>query len=186
MVRETPITVRVYDYNLVAGNSSVTIAAGQSATFPVTLTSAPDPFPQPITFFCSGLPQLSSCTFSPSQLPAGTSSASVQVTIHTTAVTVSRRSTPKGKIPGLALGIGMLAVGLVVTGGGPGRRRLSWFVLLLAAGLTSCGGNAGNSLAPPIPQPGTPSGNYTVTIQGSTTGSIGAAARNTQVTLIVQ
>jgi hypothetical protein len=187
-IRQTSVPVKIYDYKLTTANSSATIPAGQSATFSMALTSGPDPFPQKVSFACSGLPQLSSCSFSPSELPAGSSTGTVQVTIRTTAVTVADGSPSKLGFPALALWLGIAALGLVVGGGRPTRRGtwLGSVALLLALGLGSCGGGTGSSLNPPIPQPGTPSGNYTITLQGSTTGSLGSAERSTQITLIVQ
>jgi hypothetical protein len=188
VIRQISVPVKIYDYKLTVANISATIPAGQSANFSVALTSGPDPFPQRVTFACSGLPQLSSCSFSPSELPAGSSSGTVQVTIRTTAVTVAVGSPSKHSFPALAMWLGIAGLGLVVGGGHPTRRGkwMVWLALLLAIGLGSCGGGTGNGLNPPIPQPGTPSGNYAITIQGSTTGTVGSAERSTQVTLIVQ
>jgi large repetitive protein len=186
VIRQTPVPVKVYDYKLTTATSSATIPAGQSATFSVMLTSGPDPFPQKVTFACSGLPQLSTCAFSPSGLPAGSSSGTVTVTIRTTAVSVADGTPAKPRLPAFAMWLGIAALGLVVSGGRPNRRWTGWLVLLLAVGLGSCGGGGGTGLTPPIPQPGTPSGSFTITIQGSTIGNLGSAERSTQVTLIVQ
>jgi hypothetical protein len=184
VIRQTQVPLKIYDYKLSASTGSASIPAGQSASFTVVMSSGPDPFPQKITFACSGLPQLSSCTFSPAELPAGTSSASLQVTIRTTAVTVSGAA--RSTIPILALWLGSFAFGLVAVADRRHQRVASCFLLLLALALGSCGGGGAGSPSPPIPQPGTPSGTYTVTIQGSTAGSLGVAERSTQVTLIVQ
>jgi hypothetical protein len=190
LTHEVAAPVVVYDYQLSPGASggSRTVSAGGSASYDLNLSSGPHGFPQKVALACAGLPQLSSCEFSASEIPAGSNQASVQLTIRTTAVTVAG-SPARPRIP-----VGMLW--LTVVAGVAGVRRsasrrrrrlgLGALTLLAAVALSNCGGGGGNDFSPPIPRPGTPSGLYTVTILGSSTGSVGALDRNTQVTLIVQ
>jgi hypothetical protein len=87
-----------------------------------------------------------------------------------------------GPIAGLAIA-GLLFFGI------PARRRswrgmLSIFLLLaaFAAGLVACGGSGGGHACPNVISPGTTTGNYTITVTG-TSGSVSSAGT---ITLTVQ
>ena len=55
----------------------------------------------------------------------------------------------------------------------------SLFLVLLAAALVACGGS---SSPPPVSNPGTPTGNYTITV----TGTSGSLSRSVNVPVTVQ
>jgi len=68
------------------------------------------------------------------------------------------------------------------------RRRLklafgSLFLVLLAAALVACGGS---SSPPPVSNPGTPTGNYTVTVTGVSSTTSGSLSRSVNVPVTVQ
>lgn len=203
LIHDLDLPVVVYDFQLDPGTArSASVRAGQQATYNISVTTGAQGFPQKITFACSGLPQLASCQFSPTELPAGGNGGTVRLTISTTATTVAIALPPgsnsSGGLPGYALWVGVAAVIFGVNQSGsrrqnsgiPGLLTMAVVILLVAlliAGLNSCGGGGSSSSpTPPIPQPGTPSGLYTITVQGSSTGSVGAADRTAQVTLTVQ
>ncbi|MGE0405028.1 MAG: hypothetical protein AB7O65_01920 [Candidatus Korobacteraceae bacterium] len=188
--RDLDVPVNIYDFQW-SGSSvpSVSVNAGETATYTLAWSSGPLSFPQAVTFSCAGLPQLTSCEFSPAELQSGLSSASVQVRIRTTAVTVT--ALPSHQPGGIlfALWLGLPVAGLVLTGlhhHPRAQRGRTCILLALLVCLFACGGGGGNDFVPPIPKPGTPSGTYAITIQGNTTGNVGAAQRSTQVTLIVR
>jgi Bacterial Ig-like domain (group 3) len=69
------------------GNTTGTVLSGQSTTYNFTAapTGGASSFVSPVTFSCSGLPDPTvSCSFSPAQIGAGSSTTSVQLTITTT------------------------------------------------------------------------------------------------------
>ncbi|MFZ3340761.1 MAG: hypothetical protein WA213_07760, partial [Terriglobales bacterium] len=67
------------------GSTTVTVEAGQSATY--SFSAAPvggATFTGAVTFACASLPALTSCSFSPASLTAGAGTTSVTATISTT------------------------------------------------------------------------------------------------------
>jgi hypothetical protein len=83
------------DFSLSGSPSSATINAGQIASYTVTVSSLGSAFNSSIALSCSGLPALSSCSFSPAAVTPG--STSVQSTLQVS--TTKRRSqtgTPAG------------------------------------------------------------------------------------------
>ena len=83
------------DFSLSGSPSSATINAGQIASYTVTVSSMGSAFNSSVALSCSGLPALSSCSFSPAAVTPG--STSVQSTLQVS--TTKRRSqtgTPAG------------------------------------------------------------------------------------------
>jgi photosystem II stability/assembly factor-like uncharacterized protein len=178
----------VGDFQLTATPPTVTVVAGQSASY--TLTAAPrlGPFAASVSFSCASLPSQSTCSFSPASVTPGSNSASVSLTIATTARSSAMLLpyTPQS-IPHFAFFAIALAAGLSLALSPQERRKqfAALFFLLIAlqfaAMLVACnGGSAGPP--PPPPQGGTPSGTYTITV----TGTSGTAQRTVQLTLVVQ
>jgi large repetitive protein len=174
----------VFGFTLPATSGSQTVKAGASATYTLAFTPEGGNFPNAVTYTCAGLPALSSCAFTPAQINAGAGATNVTLTIATTAPTASlyHRTTFYAlwlPLPGMAFVFaGML-------GRQPRRKRLASYAglaifLFLLVLLAACGGS-GSSTTPP-PQPGTPAGNYTVTI----TANSGALTQQTTVSLTVQ
>lgn len=181
--------------SITASPSSATIKAGSSATFSFTIT--PDAaFNQTVTFSCSGLPALSSCSFVPPSVTPNGSPATSILTITTTAPSSSSAApvqTPSG--PGTSLPVLASLFGTSLVAGLVFRLRrkssissqraemwLSIAVLCVIVALTSCGGGSGTPPPPPPPQGGTPPG----TSQISVTVSAGSNSKSAMVTLVVQ
>jgi hypothetical protein len=148
-------------------------APGESANMTVQMTDL-DGFTGAVTFSCSGLPSESTCSFSPASL---STTGSTTLTVTTKAksalvVPILHRSNWT-----LALAIfGLIFPGIFLIGDRNKRRtgRKLVFALLLGAACAGCGGASGGPPPPPPPDPGTPTGNYVVTItatSGSTTHS---------------
>jgi hypothetical protein len=159
---------------ITAANGTVTISAGQSANFGLTLESSPGL--GVVSFSCSGLPVGAFCSFSP---PA---SSQVTDTINMNIATTLAQVSSAPMFPGgptyalLFSAVGM--AGIVIAGKKSKKARLrvvmavSGLALLLA--LVGCGGRPRFG--------GTPPGSYTITV----TGTSGATSGSTTVTLNVQ
>lgn len=189
--------VTLGDYSLTAATASVSVTAGQTAMF--TLTVAPlnnGTFNSAITLTPSGMPAGTTASFSPSNTvtPAGTPQT-VALFITTTAASAVTLDLLQGKwrvIAPICL-IGMALVTLWLATGICRRRprRLApqlLLVLLLAPalGLVGCavvgGGEPGVSSAPQqTPATGTPSGTYPITV----TANSGGESHSATVTLNV-
>jgi uncharacterized repeat protein (TIGR03803 family) len=158
-------------YQVSVTPSTLTIVAGQSGTAMFTVTPA-NGFSSQVTFACSGLPSGATCSFAPSSVtPSGGNPVSSTLTITTTATSAALRGPGSSShYPTYVLLIPCLGMIFSIAARRKrAHRGLRVFGMLalvvLAAGLTSCGGssNAGN--------PGTPAGTSTITVMGSTSGS---------------
>jgi uncharacterized protein (TIGR03118 family) len=182
------------DFNISASPMTRTIAAGQPASFTVTLGGL-NGFNSAVMLTCSGQPNGSTCSFSPASVsPASGGTATSTLTIMTSsspympAAVMARKST--GNVFAFLLPIPALGfLGLLVAGEGnrlpfDRRRRIHYLTgtlallivvgFLLAAG--GCGYNA-NSVGN-----GTQRGTATVMI----TGTSGSLSHSTSVSLTVQ
>jgi hypothetical protein len=188
----------VQDFQVAVNPIAEVVKAGATPTPHTINITGQAGFSGTVTLACSsGLPALSTCTFSANPVSAGGSST---LTIQTTAPSVSLARPPAGGRPAplnaLWTTIPGLVVGLLGLGVSPGRRRgkrgklLSYagLVLLLAllVALTACGGGGGSTTTtppPPIPKPGTPAGTYTVMV--SATSTLGSPVQSAQVTKLI-
>jgi hypothetical protein len=151
-------------------SSSATVAAGQAAMFPLTLTPGTAQS-QTVTLTCGTPPPNATCTISPDSVTlSGTTTASATVTIQT-AGTAAALVLPGGTETTTALGeqlalAGILAVVLTLLSG-RGRKLAFGLVFACLFLMPSCGGNStsggGNH--------GTPAGTYTVPINAQANGS---------------
>jgi hypothetical protein len=173
------VTIVQADFSLTIPNISATVHAGQVAMYTINV-AAMNGFTGTVNFSCtSGLPSLTSCSFSPTNVSG---SGPTTLTIATTA--------PTSAPPAIGLGAGMGTtvgfLGLVLFGGLAARKRarrwrpafLMLAVLALAAAMISCGGGS----TPVVHNPGTPPGTSTVTI----TATSGGTTHSATVTLVVQ
>ncbi len=158
---------------------SVTVTAGMSATEHFTLTPTPSTG-SAITFACSNLPALATCTFVPASQPPTSSPVDIALTIATTAHTSSALERPRTFyavwLPFSGLGL----IGIVMIG--RRRKNRKTVVVFIAAGLmmllalAGCGGSSINTAT------GTPAGSYPVTV----TATAGTTTQSTNFTLVVQ
>jgi len=169
------------DYQLSVTPSSLTIAAGQSGTAKFTVTPM-NGFDNQVSFACSGLPSGATCSFAPpSVTPSGGNPVSSTLTISTTAASAALRG-PRASSHYLNYALLLPFVGMIF--GIAARRKQArlrsrvysmWAVVLLAAGLASCGST--NKV-------GTPPGTSTVTLTASTSGT-GAINHTTALTITI-
>lgn len=158
----------------IRGATTVTVAAGATATYTLVVSAQPTPFTGDVTLSATGLPPGASASFSPVQVVPGVGSATVTVSILTPAQAMLRPPTRLREVVSLA---GGLWLGLCLW-----RRRRRGLVLL-TAGLLLCGCGArtveegGNALGPQT---------YPVAITGTSTNLLGAVVtHSTAATLIV-
>jgi hypothetical protein len=191
--------------NISPSSSSVmTLTAGQSGTATITVTPSQvyvaslneTGAPSFVTVSCSGLPTLSSCTFTPESLEllpgqdAGVmSSMLIQTQAQTAgAVPPGRENSPVAwaiLLPGM-LGLGGLAWGA------RRRRWLQRLSLLALVGLVATLGTTGCNPRyyyynhGPGDPPATPTGTYTVMVAGQSSNGVTAITNTTTFQLTVQ
>lgn len=169
------------DYQVNIPNGSATIAAGQSATYNISVTPQGG-FNGAINFACSGLPAASSCGFNPATLTPNGSPVGTTLTIATTARTVALARPVRGVTLATILGFGCMGIVFL---GVPSRRRRSLrgaglllLGLTMVFGLASCGGGGST----PHTVNGTPAGTFSVTV----TATSGATTHSSVITLVVR
>ena len=168
------------DYQLSVTPSTLTMVAGQSGTAMFTVTPM-NGFNSAVSFACSGLPSGDTCSFAPSSVtPRGANPASSTLTISTTTASAALRG-PRSTSHYLNYAL-LPFVGMIF--GLAARRKPSRLksrvcsigaVLLLAAGLASCGSS--NKM-------GTQPVTSTVTVTASTSGT-GAINHTTALTITI-
>ena len=146
-------------YTVQSNATGQTVTAGQTAMFTLTITPS-NHYNGTVTFTCpSGLPQLATCSFSPSSVTLdGLTPVTVTLTIKTTAPTASLQI-PAGIEPHgnshstmlLASLNGMGVFGMILAGSFS-KKRNRWSVLgLLVLGMTlflvGCGGSSSKPTA---------------------------------------
>ena len=174
----SPVTVTVVPaFTLAPGVATITMVQGgtdSSATVAVTRASG---FTDALTFTCSSPASESTCTVNPS---GATTQNSVSLTVTTRAPTAQlRRPLDRGTqifyavlLPGV--------LGILLAGGSSNRARHAMRMLALIGVLgfsTLWMGACGGGSKPK--DPGTPKGNYTLTIKGTTSGSSPASGSTT-------
>jgi hypothetical protein len=176
-------TVNAADFTLSPSPSSVTVAAGQSATFTITVTPQGS-FSSPISFSCSGLPALAACAFSPTSVIPKFSTVTSTLTITTAAPTASLVS-PSGRRPSPLYATWLVLPAVLLGTAGitaSKRKKLLGYCLAFLLGCAclfqvACGSNGSGSGGG-----GTPAGTYTIIV----TGASGSTQNTTPVTLTVQ
>lgn len=193
------VSIATQNFVLSASPPLVSVNAGQSATYNVTVSSA-NGFNQAVALSCArGLPGAATCSFSPASVTPGPNTPQTSVlTITTTAHTGTSFAPPPGPVAppagpsspmlrDLLLLALLAAVGLALIAR---RRKAVWLVfglvVLAALTLASCNlGYYGFIGSNPSPT-GSPSGVYTVTIAGTFTPASGSTSQTTasQVTSV--
>ena len=149
------------------GNATVTVAAGQTASYTFSAVPAGSTtFSSAVSFACTGLPALTSCGFNPAAIAAGAGTTTVTLTIATTGPNAAKGAVlrtawtggdarPHTSKPWTAGGgrpyafILAMVVGIVGLGRGRrGKPRLYGGIGVIGSGLglialISCGGVAG-------------------------------------------
>jgi len=178
----------IFDFAVNNNSGAQTVKAGGTATYnslDVTPLGNGSLFPGNVTLSCSGLPALSTCSFSPTQVAAGSGNTNVVLTIATTAPIAASARIAGAPLYALWLPLpGLLLVFCGLRHRGRGKRfasclSLMLLVVLLCLGIACGGGLQGGGGG--AGQPGTPPGTYTVTV----TATSGSISHTVQVALTV-
>ncbi len=184
------------DFTLNAnGASSVTVTSGESAVYPLLLSSAAG-VPGSAALTCTGVPADATCLVVPSSAPLG-GSTTLTATVETgvTASAASNRAPPdasgrgwRGVSWAIALPAGLAFSVLRRRRGRPLPALFGLAVLLGVLCATGCGsgrlipGSGGSGGSGSSPPPTTPSGTYTITVAAASAG----LTRSVALTLVVQ
>ncbi|MBI3474237.1 MAG: IPT/TIG domain-containing protein [Acidobacteria bacterium] len=155
----------VQDFAFQAALTDITVTAGLSASEDFTVNT-PDGFTGTITFSCTGLPDKSSCAFTPASItPGANTTTTVTMKVSTTAAITT------GVRPGMfGLWLPLGGMGLVLAGMGSSKRRRKALAMLgtmiavpVLLAIVSCGGGGSSHTT----TPGTPPGSYTITMKAT-------------------
>jgi hypothetical protein len=177
---------------------SLSLTPGQSGTVTASVTPANTSAlnaPMFVTLSCSGLPDESSCSFTPENieiLPGATAAISIPVVIATQQGNASLPAHARSTSVAWAF----LLPGAVFLGGlAWSARRRPWLhrlSLLAILGLVAILGTAGcnphyyyYNHGPPLP-PATPAGDYTITVTAQSSNGVTAITSNAKFALTVQ
>jgi FG-GAP-like repeat/FG-GAP repeat len=179
------------DFSLEAPLPSSSVSAGASTSYSVTITPSGG-FAGNIALSCTGAPAGATCAVSPAMVP-GANAATVTVNVTTTAASGVHPLLnfhdlrPRRLLP-LLMGLSWVALFYLLVAFSRRRSirlfRLAGFVfgLLVVVTASGCGGGSSGSSTPPPPSGGTPAGNYTLTV----TGSSGSLSHSVMLSLTVK
>jgi hypothetical protein len=176
------------DFSLTSSPGSDTVKAGSAATYNLTITPLGGSFAYAVKLACSGLPAEASCTLTPAAVTPGGSTATSTLSITTTASTADAlpiRRSRHASVYAIWIQLqGICFFGMVLAGrkrSSKKMRAIALLVLLIVVLILMTGCAGGTGIAP-VTQGGTASGNYTITV----TGTSGSLQHSVPVTLTVQ
>ena len=175
------VQITVTDFMVGASPSTATVSPGQAANYTVTIDPEFGPFSNGVSLACSNLPASTSCSFSRSTVTPRANLATSNLTISTTASSISFKGPlgSQGRELVYALWIGLVGVALLGHAIMRYQQRIRNVGLSLSMGLlllflvfhAACRGGAGVDGGQSNTGPGTPSGTFSITITG-TSGSL--------------
>jgi len=187
------ISVLFKNFTLAMSPPLLSLNAGQTGSYALTVTPV-NGFTGDVSLACSNLPKETTCTPDPASVTLdGSSTANVTVNLATTANSMLvPGGGPFASPPGSGqriLVFGFLLMGLLILLAN--RRRVlnhqrTWvgvaLLVLLVMAWVSCNSSYYNPVTSQVAPPGTPPGNYTVVLTGTTS----AVTRTTSANLVVK
>jgi hypothetical protein len=177
----TPVTLVVtsaqsFDFSMEVTPPSASVPVGQSTTYTMDVNPTTGNFPNSVTFSCSHLPSVATCSFNPTQVGSGSGNSTVALTVTTTAP-------GRASVVAVTLFLSFPLAGLLWVIPDRSIRRVPRMLalLLLAISCISCGGGLQGNGTGGSGNPGTPKGTYTITV----IATCGSVTHNGQMTLIV-
>jgi len=178
-----PLSGTGMDFSLSGTTTSATVAAGQTATY--ALTVAPEGgLNQTVSFACSGAPSLSTCTVPSSVTLNGTTSTPVTVSVSTTAGTKAppignvgtRHGVPLQELGRMLWPCALLMLASLAALAAARKRRAAYLLGLSLAMIMLWSACAGGGQV--VHTPGTPSGTYPLSV----TATVTSAAASSKLT----
>jgi hypothetical protein len=167
------------------GSTSLTIANGENAVYPLLLSSAAN-VGGTATFTCTGAPANSTCNVTPASVALG-SDTTVSVTVLTGVTATALSSRPQVNRPSVFWLAALFPLGLLTLGKARRSSLGCFLVFCCLAAATGCGAGrtipleTGSNPNPPS-NPVTPAGTYTIVA----TATSGGLTRTVNLTLVVQ
>lgn len=180
------VQITVSDFSIAAPQPSASVKAGQAATYTISVGQQFGAFTNPVSLACSGLPSLTSCSFSQPSVTPGSGSTTSTLTISTTAPSSVFPASPRGypNLPIFSAWLGLLFIlSVAAIWAKRSQRKLAFgfafsaLLICVASAIVACG-----TASKGPTNPGTTPGSYTVTV----TGSSNQLQHSINVTLTVQ
>ena len=171
------VPAQMSDFTISAGPSNISIAAGDTATYQVQLVPHPV-YGNGISLLVSGLPSTgpTTATFtSPTVTLEGSSGATSTLIISTTARPVTTPTASLWTRRFYAIFLVVPGLTLLTMRGSRRRKRIAGFMLLGLVLAVSVLQPACSHTSTPAPLPGTPAGQYTLTITGESGSDVKSA-----------
>jgi hypothetical protein len=181
------VQITVSDFTITTAPPSANVQPGQSPTYTISVGSQFGVFTNPVSLACSGLPALTSCSFTPANVTPGSGTTTATLTITTTAASgvPANLRRPEINVFSLWAGLFLMLLTMAILAKKSGRKlaaalAFAALVLCLGSALMAC--SSGSSANHTVPSsPGTPAGSYAITL----TGSSNQLQHSTTVTLNV-
>ena len=184
-------------FGITVSPGTLSLTAGQSGSVVASVTpvnAASLTAPMFVTLSCAGLPDQATCTFTPENveiLPGATAASTSSMVIGTQAASTTSSLARSSSVSWAILFPGALGL-LGLAWGGRRRewlRRLSLVALVglvTMMGATACAPRYNYYNHGPIPNPATPSGTYTISVNAQSTNGITAVTENATLAVTVK
>ncbi|MBZ5720297.1 MAG: SBBP repeat-containing protein [Acidobacteriia bacterium] len=156
--------------------NSATVTSGQTTPAFTVTVSPTGGFSSAVALSCSGLPTASNCVFNPTSVAGGSGSSQLTITttVHTTGSLAPFGSGRQGLFYAMLIVPGLALVGVGFGSDQSRKRKLMGFLVgcVVFSGLAFTAACSGGSSTPPPTSHGTPPGTYSVTVKGTSGGTV--------------